>query len=177
MQPALGSAIGVYYCRIESLWNPLYVYKGNFCATWQNDNVSSDPAFADPNGGDFHLKSNAGRWQWDPDNPGWMNDDVASICIDAGDPNVSWIGELWPHGKRVNIGAYGGTPEASLSLSNAGNPYDLTGDDFVNMKDLAKLGERWLDWEPPSVADLDRDGFVDFRDLRLMAENWLLEEQ
>ncbi len=42
-------------------------------------------------------------------------DDVTSPCIDAGDPNSDWTGETWPHGGRINMGAYGGTREASMS--------------------------------------------------------------
>jgi len=68
--------------------------------------------------GDYHLKSQAGRW--DPVSESWVQDDVTSPCIDAGDPNSDWGEEPWPHGERINMGAYGGTAEASMSLSDAG---------------------------------------------------------
>lgn len=45
-------------------------------------------------------------------------DDVTSPCIDAGDPNSPVGDEPMPNGGRVNMGAYGGTAEASKS------PYD-----------------------------------------------------
>ncbi|MHC4212528.1 MAG: FG-GAP-like repeat-containing protein [Planctomycetota bacterium] len=45
----------------------------------------------------------------------WELDDVSSLCIDAGDPNSDWTEELLPHGERINMGAYGGTSEASKS--------------------------------------------------------------
>ncbi|MFH1717008.1 MAG: right-handed parallel beta-helix repeat-containing protein [Planctomycetota bacterium] len=77
-------------------------------------NISGDPLFADPTNGDYHLKSQAGRW--DPNSGSWVKDDVTSPCIDAGDPNSDWSGETWPHGGRVNMGAYGGTREASMSI-------------------------------------------------------------
>jgi parallel beta-helix repeat protein len=32
-----------------------------------------------------------------------------------GDPNSDWTSEIWPHGERINMGAYGGTQEASMS--------------------------------------------------------------
>lgn len=51
----------------------------------------------------------------------WVYDDSNSLCIDAGDPNSDWSDELWPNGNRINMGAYGGTPQASLSLSTVGN--------------------------------------------------------
>ncbi|MBN1509734.1 MAG: leucine-rich repeat domain-containing protein [Sedimentisphaerales bacterium] len=63
--------------------------------------------------GDYHLKSQAGRW--DPATGSWRRDDVTSPAIDAGDP-ASPIGyEPTPNGGTVNMGAYGGTTEASLS--------------------------------------------------------------
>ncbi len=62
--------------------------------------------------GDYHLRSQAGRW--DPV-LGWVKDSATSPCIDAGDP-ASPIGqEPKPNGLRVNMGAYGGTCQESLS--------------------------------------------------------------
>lgn len=96
-------------------------------------NISADPLFAkdgywDPNGtptnakddfwvdGDYHLKSEAGRW--DPALGQWVKDTVTSPCIDAGNDSPDWINELWPNGGRINLGAYGGTAEASMSPSD-----------------------------------------------------------
>ena len=45
----------------------------------------------------------------------WINDDVTSPCIDAGDPANPVAEEPSPNGGRINIGAYGGTSEASKS--------------------------------------------------------------
>lgn len=72
------------------------------------------PHYADYEGGDYHLKSQAGRW--DPNSQIWVRDDVTSPCIDAGDPNGPVGDELEPNGGVVNMGAYGGTVEASMSL-------------------------------------------------------------
>lgn len=80
---------------------------------WGQGNVDVDPQFADPNNGDYHLKSEAGRW--DPNSESWVMDNVTSPCIDAGDPNSVWTAEIWPHGERINMGALGGTREASMS--------------------------------------------------------------
>jgi predicted outer membrane repeat protein len=63
--------------------------------------------------GDYHLKSKAGRW--DPMRMDWVLDAVASPCIDAGDPNSLVADEPQPNGGRINMGAYGGTAEASKS--------------------------------------------------------------
>jgi hypothetical protein len=62
--------------------------------------------------GDYHLRSQTGRWDTVL---GWVKDAVASPCIDAGDP-ASLIGqEPNPNGFRINLGVYGGTCQASKS--------------------------------------------------------------
>lgn len=76
-------------------------------------NINADPCFADPNNDDYHLKSQAGRW--DPNTNDWVTGANTSPCIDAGDPNSDWTAEPRPHGGRINMGAYGGTNEASMS--------------------------------------------------------------
>jgi hypothetical protein len=58
--------------------------------------------------------------RWDPNSGSWVKDDVTSPCIDAGDPNSDWSGENWPHGKWINMGAYGGTRQGSMSLETQG---------------------------------------------------------
>ena len=40
-------------------------------------------------------------------------DPYDSPCLDAGDILSDWSLEQWPNGKRINIGAYGGTDQAS----------------------------------------------------------------
>ncbi|MHC4704161.1 MAG: right-handed parallel beta-helix repeat-containing protein, partial [Planctomycetota bacterium] len=153
-----------------------------------------DPLFAadgywDPNGtpetgddfwidGDYHLKSQAGRW--DPNDRTWIADTVTSPCVDAGNPASSWARELWPHGRRVNIGAYGGTVEASISLSDAGNIANLDPDpndtgDWVDRSDLALFAAKWLSTEVPCREDFDASGVVDFADYAILISNWLPE--
>lgn len=63
--------------------------------------------------GDYHLKSEAGRW--DPAVRTWVHDEVTSPCIDAGDPTTPVGAEPLPNGGRINLGVYGGTVEASRS--------------------------------------------------------------
>jgi len=110
-------------------------------------NIRTDPLFADGTNDDFHLKSQAGRY--DPNSQTWVKDDVTSPCIDAGNP-MSPIGhELFPNGGIINMGTYGGTPEASKSYF--GEPVcetivagDINGDRVVNFKDFAFLSLHWL---------------------------------
>jgi parallel beta-helix repeat protein len=73
----------------------------------------ADPLFADVEKQDFHLMSAGGRW--DAAKKVWVKDAQTSPCIDAGDPNVPVAFETAPNGGRVELGAYGGTAEASRS--------------------------------------------------------------
>jgi predicted outer membrane repeat protein len=98
-------------------------------------NINTDPFFADPGkwvnrndpnivveprdpnavfvDGDYHLRSQEGRWNRRSES--WVKDDVTSPCIDVGDPNGSPGDEPSPNGGRINVGAYGGVGEASKS--------------------------------------------------------------
>jgi predicted outer membrane repeat protein len=141
---------------------------------WGAGNINVDPCLADPgywdpNGtpnepaddfwvsGDYHLKSQAGRW--DPATRSWVRDAVTSLCVDGGDPNAPLGAELFPHGGFVNIGAYGGTAEASKSWF--GGPVcerqiagDINGDCRVDQTDMDILTRHWLERMdfPPTVA-------------------------
>lgn len=63
--------------------------------------------------GDYHLKSQAGRW--DQIAGSWIIDAVTSPCIDGGDPSSVVGSEPEPNGNIINMGAYGGTIGASKS--------------------------------------------------------------
>jgi len=85
--------------------------------TPDSGNFSEEPLFADPDNEDYHLMSIYGRY--DPDSETWVYvDSDTSRCIDAGDPDMGPGREQWPHGSAINLGAYGGTPFASLSSSS-----------------------------------------------------------
>ncbi|MBP8305064.1 MAG: right-handed parallel beta-helix repeat-containing protein [Phycisphaerae bacterium] len=71
--------------------------------------------------GDYHLKSQAGRY--DPDGQAWVSDLVSSPCIDAGDPEGPVGFEPRPNGGILNLGAYGGTSKASKSPSHRHGRY------------------------------------------------------
>ncbi|UCG56171.1 MAG: hypothetical protein JSU70_15025 [Phycisphaerales bacterium] len=104
-------------------------------------NLSIDPLFAHPDASDYHLLSERGRY-W-PEHDIWVLDEVTSPCVDAGDPDADFSAEPVPNGGRINMGAYGGTAQASMS----------------------KL------WLPG--ADVNRDGKVDTTDLAMLVENWV----
>lgn len=88
---------------------PLFINPG-----YLDDNNTSDDESDDFwVSGDYHLQSQTGRW--DPVLIQWVNDDLHSPCIDAGDPNAPIGDEIYPNGNRINMGAYGGTDQASMS--------------------------------------------------------------
>ena len=65
-------------------------------------NIRTDPRFADPERGDYHLKSRYGRYEAQSDR--WVTDTVNSPCIDAGDPEEYPRSEPMPNGARLNGG-------------------------------------------------------------------------
>ena len=113
--------------------------------------------------------SEAGRWC--PNTLCWINDEVSSPCIDTGDPIQFTQGELWPHGGQINIGAYGGTEQASLSMSNAGT-LDLNGDYASDAADLNEFYINWLCKDNFLQADLNNDGIVNMNDFAVLAKSY-----
>ena len=122
------STLTVSYCDVEGA-DADVVVEGDCALVWGPDNKNVDPLFADADGGDYHLKSEHGRWDPDaavgPASIGsedaaeagdWVNDDVTSQCIDAGNPAGGYGNEQEPNGRRLNMGAYGNTDEASKSV-------------------------------------------------------------
>jgi hypothetical protein len=90
---------------------------------WVRDNaqdvhsLSHDPGFVAPASGDFHERSVAGHFAVTSGT--FVVDLETSPLVDAGSPAGYYTNELDPNGLRLNIGLYGGTPEASLSPTNA----------------------------------------------------------
>jgi predicted outer membrane repeat protein len=142
------------------------------------DPLFADPGYWDPNGtpddqnddfwvdGDYHIKSEAGRW--DPVSESWVIDDVTSPCIDAGDPNSLVAFELFPNGGIINMGAYGGTTEASKSPSSLhakygggtgepNNPYLI-----YTAEQMNAIGAEPNDWDKhfKLMADIDLSSYT-----------------
>lgn len=175
----LGCAgITVEYCCIEPGQNSLYdtredLLPGTFAPLkdifQHNGNISDDPLFS----GDYRLKSEAGRW--DPNRRIWVKDGVTSPCIDTGDPNSPVGGEPAPNGGRINMGAYGGTAEASKSVAGlsskygggsgvAGNPYLI-----FTAEQFDAVGAEPPDWDKyfKLMADIDLGDYTG-QELRLI---------
>lgn len=129
------TTVTIAYSNVSNGQAEVYVESGCIL-DWNIGNIDADPYFSgpgywadfnDPNiivepddlnavwiDGDYHLKSELGRW--DPVSVSWVTDDVTSPCIDRGDPNHPVGEEPDPNGGIINMGAYGGTPEASMSI-------------------------------------------------------------
>ncbi len=150
----------------ENRESDLFQCQASYSCTQQpgEGNINTDPLFADPCNGDYHLLSERGRY-W-PEHNVWVLDKVTSPCIDGGDPNADSSSEPRPNGGRINMGAFGGTPYASMSISWLDG--DINYDHIVNMTDLAILADNWLKSEelpppnkPPQVNIINlQDGTV-----------------
>ena len=150
-------------------------------------NINTDPCFVlpgywDVNGtpgdqrddfwvnGDVHLNSQAGRW--DPNSESWIRDDVTSPCIDAGNPGCPEANEPIPNGNRRNMGAYGGTAEASKSPAYWRSIADMTNDWIVDSDDLKVYADYWLQTGECIPSDFDRSRSADFNDFAIFGGQW-----
>lgn len=98
-------------------------------------NIADDPLFAPLDTStclpDYHLQSLFGRY--DPNSGDWVKDNCHSPCIDNGDPCDLAGREPLPNGNRINMGAYGGTCEASKGIGCIAYHVDIVnGDDSNN---------------------------------------------
>jgi len=179
------ASVGISNCivRGNELDQIMFVYMNEPSVQYSNiqggysgiGNIDTDPCFTDPNQRDYHLNSEAGRW--DPNLSEWVYDYVTSPCIDAGHPDSDWTEELWPHGKRINMGAYGGTVQASMSLSDTGNIANLDNDvdDRIDYNDLEKFIIDWCRHGILIRSDFNVDKIVNFADFAVFAENWMTD--
>jgi hypothetical protein len=174
-----GVSQGVNYCCIQVLTGGL----------WGSGNIGIDPCFIEPGhwedpcntptmpwddiwiDGDYHLKSHAGRWE--PNSQSWVQDAITSHCIDAGNPGCPLGDEPFRNGNRRNMGAYGGTAEASKSPANWRSIADLTNDWVVDSNDLKAFVNHWLETGECIPGDLNRSQSTNFADFALLANNQL----
>ncbi len=173
------SSIVISYSNFKSGWtgignidtDPCFAEPG-YWADENDPNIPVEPN--DPNAvwidGDYHLKSQAGRW--DPNSQSWVRDDVTSPCIDAGNPGCPEANEPSPNGNRRNMGAYGGTAEASKSPPYWRSIADTTNDWIVDSNDLKVFVGYWLQTGECIPSDLDRSRFVDSNDFAIFAGQW-----
>ena len=112
----------IRYCDVQGWWpdygninlDPLFARRG----VWVNGSDPGEAVRPEDNravwtAGDYHLQSQAGRW--DPARQGWVQDMVSSPSIDRGEKTTAVGNEPAPNGGIINQGVYGGTTEASKS--------------------------------------------------------------
>lgn len=168
------SSISMLYSNIQGDDKGIYTNNGSGVILRYLYNTDNDPnftAFSESMSGseiDLHLMSRYGRW--DTVSGSWINDFVTSPCIDNADPNESFPDEPWPNGRRINMGGYGKTIEASKN----GNIADFNIDNTTDILDLAYLLSSWLS-APTDYEDLDFSGTVDMVDYHLFSNEWLWE--
>jgi len=87
----------------------------DYSSIWRGTgNINTDPLFADAIRGDYHLKTSYHNGRYNPQTGRFdRTDNVTSPCINTGDPWADFRFEPAPNGRRVNMGAYGNTRQAS----------------------------------------------------------------
>ena len=162
--------------------DPAFARHG-YWASVDNPNIEMPPAVPGAKwiSGDYHLKSEVGRW--DPCTNIRVSDTVTSRCIDAGNPGTLLRNEpmsiiLNSHStsvtnSRVDMGAYGGTEQASIGPTGWASVADLNNDGTVSGNDFAILAASWLQTDFELSADFSHDSTVDFYDTIVFAQNWL----
>ena len=158
----MGETLSISYSNVQG---GLEAIVGDGDVVWGPGNIDTDPRFVrlgywseeplELTEGDYHLRSEG--WHWNTEGKSWTYDYVTSPCIDAGDPDSPLADELlsvprdpdneYGVNLRINMGAFGGTRQASMP------PYG---------------------WTP--LADLNNDGRMDLKNIAALAENWLQTE-
>ena len=178
--PTFDPALSINYNCIEGLTGSI---KGL-------GNIAADPCFAQPGywsdpcgtpgdrnddiwvDGDYHLQSQASCW--DPNQQQWVIDANTSFCIDAGNPG-SLLGDEPNEANniRINMGAYGGTVQASKTPVGWSLLADLTNNGIVDFQDYAHQAKDWQMTDDEQPGDLNLNGTVEISDLSLLVEDWL----
>ena len=88
-------SITIAYSNVQGGQDSI-VTNDNGTVNWGEGNINVDPQLVDISNDDYHLSN-------------------LSPCIDAGDPAYDYSLEPYYNGRRVNMGTYGGTSEATPS--------------------------------------------------------------
>jgi len=183
------SDVAVTYSDIQGGWEglgnidvePEFVSPGYWTEALEDPNNPESEVEMVWTQGDYHLKSEG--WRWDVGRQVWTWDSVTSRCIDAGNPGFELGEEALcvpsdPNGEfaeniRINMGAYGGTAEASIGPVDWSLTADLNNDGIVSFPDFAHQAGNVQEHETEPPGDLDRNGTFDVLDVALLVEDWL----
>ena len=179
------STPAITYCNIRDAFggvgnidlDPLFVDPGYWDTSGTPGN-SDDDFWVD---GDYHLKSQG--WRWDIQREVWTWDDVTSRCIDAGDPN-SPLGDEpltipadpnneWGRNIRINMGAFGGTEQASIPPLGWAIPTDYNNDGIADFTDFAFWSQNHGYSAAESPAEPNSAPALNAAELALFADRWL----
>jgi hypothetical protein len=182
-----GGTLNISYCNVQG---GLEEIDSDGTVNWGLGNINTDPCFVQLGywvgeelvEGNYHLQSNG--WRLSKDGSDWTYDDVTSRCIDAGNPGSALGNELLTvlaedqnsergANLRINIGAFGGTSQASMAPDGWALLADLSNDGIVDYVDLAGQVEDWLTSANEQAGDLNRDGVVNMKDFAVLAKDWL----
>jgi hypothetical protein len=155
----------VSYCDVAGGWpgtgnlteDPLFARRG-YWADANDPSAIVQPR--DPGAvwmdGDYHLVSQAGRW--DGEILTWVQDEVTSVCVDTGDPASPVGQEPGAYDNVINMGAYGGTAQASkFHLENIQWNRPVAFADH-RLKELVEA-ELWV-WDPTPTDMLGLTSFA-----------------
>ena len=147
------------YCDLEGGQEALLIEMddGDVLLDWLAGNIDHDPLFIEQ--GSIDDNGTPG----DLDDDVWVEGDThlqtASLMIDRGDPNSDFENEPSPNGGRANLGAFGHTSEAALSIRS---PITLTkgsvkGDkkrlELPNLDSVKLMGNLYASLDDADVAD------------------------
>ena len=187
-----GGSLNISYSNVQG---GLEEISGGGTVNWGPGNIDADPRFVrlgyweyEPLKlveGDYHLKSEGWRWrEYIAHDSHWTYDYVTSRCIDAGKPGSLLADEEltimpddpdneWGVNLRINMGAFGGTGQASMPPHGWALLGDLNNDGKIDYVDLAEQAEDWLTSASEQAGDLSRDGVVNMVDFVALADDWL----
>ena len=148
-----GGTASISYSDIQGGRNGI---TGEGAVDWGLGNTDIDPGFvrlgywvSEPLElieGDYHLRSEG--WRWYQEGKSWTYDYMTSPCVDAGNPGTPLGEELMavprdPDNEfavnvHINMGAYGGTVQASMPPRGWALLSDLNNDGTVDSLDLSE---------------------------------------
>jgi parallel beta-helix repeat protein/predicted outer membrane repeat protein len=172
--------LAVSYSNIRGGYSAVWNYRGAV-VDWGPGNIDVEPYFVDANNSDYRLKSRG--WRWDAQRKTWTWDTVTSRCIDAGNPDAPLRDEplfvpvdptgYWGQNLRINMGAYGGTAEASIPPHGWAVRTDYNNDGIANFTDFAYWTEShpYIAGEP--LGPLNPGPALNPIDLAILGADWL----
>ena len=158
-EPSTHSVVAEY----NDVYNNVGEYSGG-SITYSN-NMNIDPLFVDGANHDYHLQEGSGSWY----EPGWVISDSLSQLMDSVFPLLSHSNNQGLNSKRVSIGVFGNTAQASkgiidkfISLANSNFIMNIFGKEDVPEKigvsDKAAVSDTFCDGMNITYGTVSIDG-------------------